>query len=200
MKSSKITGFAVALLLLASGALLAVDVPLNNWTVPPYTQGRPGAGSPPWRRQLRAPFIGIQPCRVADTRGNGAPIQGGIFGNSSPADLGPHRDLRHSRRHRGHLGELHRRVRPGNPGRLVPALLADRSGSPADRDHDLRAEPDPLQRGDRAARGGRADRGQRQRKHAHHHGRQRLLRSAVLRSRYPFPVVKRATAGRSARG
>ena len=28
------------------------------------------------------PFIGIQPCRVADTRGNGAPIQGGIFANS----------------------------------------------------------------------------------------------------------------------
>jgi len=28
------------------------------------------------------PFVGIQPCRVADTRGNGAPIQGGIFANS----------------------------------------------------------------------------------------------------------------------
>jgi hypothetical protein len=27
------------------------------------------------------PFIGLQPCRVADTRGNGAPIQGGIFAN-----------------------------------------------------------------------------------------------------------------------
>jgi hypothetical protein len=27
-------------------------------------------------------FVGIQPCRVADTRGNGAPIQGGIFPNS----------------------------------------------------------------------------------------------------------------------
>jgi hypothetical protein len=28
------------------------------------------------------PFIGLNPCRVADTRGNGAPIQGGIFANS----------------------------------------------------------------------------------------------------------------------
>jgi hypothetical protein len=28
------------------------------------------------------PFIGLDPCRVADTRGNGAPIQGGIFANS----------------------------------------------------------------------------------------------------------------------
>ena len=32
------------------------------------------------------PFIGIQPCRVADTRGNGAPIQGGIFANSEARD------------------------------------------------------------------------------------------------------------------
>jgi hypothetical protein len=28
-------------------------------------------------------FVGIQPCRVADTRGNGAPITGGIFANSA---------------------------------------------------------------------------------------------------------------------
>ena len=27
-------------------------------------------------------FVGIRPCRIADTRGNGAPITGGIFGNS----------------------------------------------------------------------------------------------------------------------
>ena len=70
---------------LASTILLAqsVDVPLTNWTVPTYraasasdglttmADGTPGVG-----------FVGIQPCRVADTRGNGAPIQGGIFPNS----------------------------------------------------------------------------------------------------------------------
>jgi len=61
----------------------SADVPLANWTVPTYraesaTGGlttmadvTPGVG-----------FVGIQPCRVADTRGNGAPIQGGIFPNS----------------------------------------------------------------------------------------------------------------------
>ena len=60
---------------LASSFLPAqsVDVPLANWTVPTYhassvTGGlttmadvTPGVG-----------FVGIQPCRVADTRGNGA--------------------------------------------------------------------------------------------------------------------------------
>src|SRR6476659_9517896 len=33
------------------------------------------------------PFVGIQPCRVLDTRGNGAPIQGGIFANSEVRNL-----------------------------------------------------------------------------------------------------------------
>ena len=83
MKSSKTTGFGITLLLLASGFALAQNIPLNNWTVPPYSQSSHRSGittmtdvTPP-----RA-FIGVQPCRVADTRGNGAPIQGGIFPNS----------------------------------------------------------------------------------------------------------------------
>jgi len=29
------------------------------------------------------PFIGLAPCRIVDTRGNGAPIQGGIFTGGS---------------------------------------------------------------------------------------------------------------------
>jgi hypothetical protein len=83
MKFSKQLGFGVVLLLLASGFLLAQDIPLHNWTVPPYAQSSHSGGittmtdvTPP-----RA-FIGVAPCRVADTRGNGAPIQGGIFPNS----------------------------------------------------------------------------------------------------------------------
>src|SRR5436309_16107985 len=27
------------------------------------------------------PFVGVAPCRIVDTRGNGAPIQGGIYTN-----------------------------------------------------------------------------------------------------------------------
>ena len=59
-----------------------LDVPLHNWTVPPFTQSSTGGihamtdATPP-----RA-FVAIVPCRIADTRGNGAPIQGGIFANS----------------------------------------------------------------------------------------------------------------------
>lgn len=83
MKFSKRLGFGVVLLLLASGFLLAQEIPLNNWTVPPYTQSAHSGGITTMTdvTDPRA-FIGIQPCRVADTRGNGAPIQGGIFPNS----------------------------------------------------------------------------------------------------------------------
>jgi hypothetical protein len=81
MKFSKRIGFGVVLLLLASGALLAQNIPLNNWTVPP--EGRSSRGITTMT-DITSPrlFIGIQPCRVADTRGFGAPIQGGIFANS----------------------------------------------------------------------------------------------------------------------
>ena len=74
---------AIALFAAVTGFVFAQDVPLTNWTVPPYhaasasgglttmTDVSPGVG-----------FVAIQPCRVADTRGNGAPITGGIFANS----------------------------------------------------------------------------------------------------------------------
>ena len=60
----------------------SADVPLHNWTVPPYTHS--SAGGITTMTDVTPPraFIGIQPCRVADTRGNGAPITGGIFANS----------------------------------------------------------------------------------------------------------------------
>jgi hypothetical protein len=84
MKFSKGFGFAFALLLLASGALVAQDIPLNNWTVPPYTQSSHSGGITTMTDVTTAhPFVGVAPCRVADTRGNGAPIQGGIFANSA---------------------------------------------------------------------------------------------------------------------
>ncbi len=70
------------LLISSLGLAQDVDVSLHNWTVPPYSEASAGGihtmtdATPP-----RA-FVGVVPCRVADTRGNGAPIQGGIFGNS----------------------------------------------------------------------------------------------------------------------
>jgi hypothetical protein len=73
---------ALGLFLGAAGLRAQVDVPLSNWTVPPYTAS--SAGGIHTMTDVTSPraFIGIQPCRVADTRGNGAPIQGGIFANS----------------------------------------------------------------------------------------------------------------------
>jgi hypothetical protein len=70
--------------LIASSALLAqaVDVPLHNWTVPPYTASSAGGIHTMTDVTGGNAFVGVQPCRVADTRGNGAPITGGIFPNS----------------------------------------------------------------------------------------------------------------------
>ncbi|HXM76817.1 MAG TPA: hypothetical protein VN971_08575, partial [Thermoanaerobaculia bacterium] len=66
------------LVLLTAGFVLAADInklPPDNWQ--PASAGRmhlmTDATSP------RA-FIGLAPCRIVDTRGNGAPIQGGAFG------------------------------------------------------------------------------------------------------------------------
>ncbi|MFN2386572.1 MAG: hypothetical protein ABR576_09865, partial [Thermoanaerobaculia bacterium] len=60
----------------------AEEIPLKNWTVPQYSLsglGKAVDATPP-----RA-FIGLPPCRVIDTRG-GAPLGGGIFGNSEARD------------------------------------------------------------------------------------------------------------------
>ena len=70
MKSSpKRFGFVLLAVLLTSSVLMAVDIPLTNWTVPPYhasgsqggittmTDVTPGTG-----------FVGVAPCRLVDTR------------------------------------------------------------------------------------------------------------------------------------
>jgi hypothetical protein len=72
------------LLLLAPLSLLGQQIPLVNWTVPPYRGGTAAQGGLTTMTDVTPGigFVGIQPCRVADTRGNGAPITGGIFPNS----------------------------------------------------------------------------------------------------------------------
>ena len=111
---------------------------------------------------------------------------GGIFGNSAPAHLGSHRNLRHPRRRRPRLGELHRRVRPRDPGGLIPSLLADGPGPPPTAIMTYgpnqvlsNAAIVPLGPGEQME-------SQRQRKHAHHHGRQRLLRPQSFEVGIPF--------------
>jgi hypothetical protein len=87
---------ALVLLFCAAGTVASEgpelsDIPLTNWPTPPFwAAGVPapegedslekaGIPSPP------LPFVAVPPCRVADTRGNGAPIQGGAF--TGPADV-----------------------------------------------------------------------------------------------------------------
>src|SRR5207247_6059303 len=67
---------------LASVALAADAIP--NWAAPASWTPTRASGvrtlsdaTPP------LPFIGLPPCRILDTRGNGAPIQGGIFTGGS---------------------------------------------------------------------------------------------------------------------
>ena len=79
--------FALGLLLLSSTRTVVLaqraDVPLANWTVPTYRAASASGGLTTMADVTPGVgFVGIQPCRVADTRGNGAPIQGGIFPNS----------------------------------------------------------------------------------------------------------------------
>ena len=81
--SALLTGLLPAVLLAQSA-----DVPLHNWTVPPYTQSSHGGITTMADVTSPRMFTGIQPCRVADTRGFGAPIQGGIFANSAQRTWG----------------------------------------------------------------------------------------------------------------
>ncbi len=71
-----------ATLFLSAALFRAQEIPLNNWTVPPYSAA--SAGGIHTMTDVIAPraFVAVQPCRIADTRGNGAPIQGGTFGSS----------------------------------------------------------------------------------------------------------------------
>ena len=72
--------FWPALVFLAvAGPTFAEDISLKDWTVPQYSLG--GLGKAVDATPPRA-FIGLRPCRILDTRGNGAPITGGIFANS----------------------------------------------------------------------------------------------------------------------
>jgi hypothetical protein len=80
--------FALAVSLLSSciAVVLAqsADIPLADWAVPTYRASSASGGLTTMADVTPGVgFVGIQPCRVADTRGNGAPIQGGIFANSA---------------------------------------------------------------------------------------------------------------------
>src|SRR5436309_1083054 len=69
--------------LFLAGITIGADA-IPNWSAPASWSPTRAAGlrtlsdaTPP------LPFIGLPPCRILDTRGNGAPIQGGIFTGGS---------------------------------------------------------------------------------------------------------------------
>lgn len=68
-RSTSLASFGI----LVSASLLGqpTDIPLTNWTVPPYTQG--ASGGVTTMTDIAGPrlFIPIQPCRVVDTRSLG---------------------------------------------------------------------------------------------------------------------------------
>jgi hypothetical protein len=80
MKSSPTRhGFLVLAFLLASSVVFAVDIPLSNWTVPPYrAQGTSGGLSTMAEVTPAVLFIGITPCRLVDTRQAGFPAGYGM--------------------------------------------------------------------------------------------------------------------------
>jgi len=85
MKSSpKRLGFVLLAVLLASGAVLAqsVDIPLNNWTVPPYQSSSARGGITTMSDVTQGlAFVGVAPCRLVDTRTTTIP--------NFPAGYGP---------------------------------------------------------------------------------------------------------------
>lgn len=82
MKAGVVRQSVVSLVLaLSASAVLGGDIP--NWPAPAtWSPARSrGVGAMDVTNPL--PFIGLTPCRIVDTRGNGAPIQGGIFTGGS---------------------------------------------------------------------------------------------------------------------
>jgi hypothetical protein len=83
MKSSpKRLGLVVLAVLLASSVIFAGDIPLHNWTVPPYGATTSQGGLSTMAEVTPADlFIGVAPCRLVDTRTTTLP--------NFPAGYGP---------------------------------------------------------------------------------------------------------------
>jgi len=75
MKSSpKRVGFVLLAVLLASSALIAEDIPLTNWTIPPYhASGAQGGLTTMTDITTGAGLVAVAPCRLVDTRQPGFP-------------------------------------------------------------------------------------------------------------------------------
>src|SRR4029453_8468435 len=71
MKSLTAKTLVIGLLIFAVGGAiaLAVDIPLRNWTVPAYRTSGAERGLSPMADVTQAiSFVGVDPCRIVDTR------------------------------------------------------------------------------------------------------------------------------------
>jgi hypothetical protein len=85
LKSSSAKSIALlglALLFVAAG-VVGEDVPLRNWTVPPYHHSSSGGLTPMTDVTFGIAFVGVTPCRLVDTRQAGFPA-----GYGTPALVG----------------------------------------------------------------------------------------------------------------
>src|SRR5438552_19122823 len=86
----------ILVLCVAAFAVPVFGQQIDNWPAPPLWSPPTRSASADSGRGLSAegiaaialtyspfPFIALAPCRIVDTRGNGAPIQGGIFPGGS---------------------------------------------------------------------------------------------------------------------
>jgi hypothetical protein len=78
--TTKRSSLAITSFFLGSLALGAETI--ANWPAPASWTPPRARGATTLSETPPLPFIAVSPCRIVDTRGNGAPIQGGIFANS----------------------------------------------------------------------------------------------------------------------
>lgn len=69
----RLTLLLVSCLVSASGFAQLSDIPVSNWTVPPYTQSYTGGLTTMTDFAPPRAFIAVQPCRVVDTRSGAFP-------------------------------------------------------------------------------------------------------------------------------
>ena len=82
MRLHKASSLGLTSVFLASLALGGEAIP--NWSAPAtWSPAKSRNGLTAMDLTNPLPFIGLAPCRIVDTRGNGAPIQGGIFTGGS---------------------------------------------------------------------------------------------------------------------
>ena len=80
----RFTGFLAGILVSAVSAAQSSDVPVSNWTVPPYAQSANGGLTTMTDATPPRVFIGVLPCRIVDTRAGS-----GFLGSFGPPGLAP---------------------------------------------------------------------------------------------------------------